>query len=128
MGEMVVECPVEGCSYRGAPSSVEGHISGSTKDGHRGQAGSNFRTEIEAAAEGDGEREAGGAMAATVAPAAGAAGMSLFAGSGGEEEFPVRLVAVVVVLAVVVLLVTGSGGGGEESREKGTEPEGDGLV
>lgn len=42
--EMDVPCPL--CSYSGAPSSVEAHISSKTDEAHKGKQGREFRDEL----------------------------------------------------------------------------------
>jgi len=41
-----VVCPLPGCDYEGAPSSVEGHISGKSDELHEGELGRNYREEL----------------------------------------------------------------------------------
>jgi hypothetical protein len=69
-----VECPCTGCEYTDTVGGVEAHISGSTRDGHLGRSGSEFREQlieqaqqVEGAAEGSTESAAAGLLAATVA-------------------------------------------------------------
>lgn len=46
-GSREVECPIEGCDYRGEPRSVEAHISGSQNGGHKGEFGRFYRGALE---------------------------------------------------------------------------------
>lgn len=125
-----VPCPAGDCDYSAPPSSVEGHISGSTRGWHSGKQGRQYRELLteraESVAEGamspdgagdDTSEEAGeepseagedaesGAIGPTTSAAAlGIATGSSMLGSGGSD-LPLAKIGIAVAVVLVAYLV-----------------------
>jgi hypothetical protein len=115
---MELDCPIEGCGYRGEAASIEGHVSSRTDEGHSGLTGLDVRADLDEQAEW-GDAEAAGSTAAAGAGAA-VAGLPVLLDG---EDGPSTAVLVAGVLLVVVMAYLLLGGGAEEPARADRDSE-----